>query len=203
MENIKTELIETVEKLGEELIQFPWDTKKCYQNWIAQTYFFVKHTSTFLELSVPEWGKTNKEMQKRAQAHLLEEMGHEKYLLNDLKNMDSDISMHKEFPETQAFYQTQYYWISNVSPAAHLGYAYLLEGLAALKGPQIYEKVKNNYGENCGSFIRVHAHEDQGHFEEAISTLSSLSNEELKHLSENLKQASLLYSLILKKASIN
>src|SRR5690606_30141650 len=130
-EEVKAHLIETVSKLGKEFENFPWEDANAYIHWLAQTYFYVRHTTCFLALSASRWGVKNRKAQYGALAHLREESSHDALILNDLEKMGVYIDHHSEWPEIQAFYQTQYYWIEHETPAAHLGYAYLLEGIAS------------------------------------------------------------------------
>src|SRR3989344_3751788 len=197
---VKEELINQVERLGEEFANFPWEDLNAYTHWLAQTYFFVRHTTCFLALSASKWGINRRREQYMALSHLKEESSHDSLLLNDLEKMGVFIDHHEEWPETQAFYQTQYYWIEHVTPAAHLGYAYLLEGIACKKAPIAFKKISKAHGQNTGIFIKVHAEEDPHHFEEGLKFLEQLNETELQAFRECMHQSAFLYSQILSKA---
>lgn len=201
--NVKQELNDLIDKVSTKFEAFPWEDKKAYAQWLAQTYYFVRHTTSFLALSATRWGPKNRTQQYKALNHLKEESSHDLLLLNDLEALKISIKDLSEFPETQAFYQTQYYWIEHETPAAHLGYAYLLEGLASKKATYAYEKVTKAHGKNTGSFLKVHAEEDMGHFEEGLKNLESFNEYELNCFRDCLRQSAMLYLLILEKAQKN
>ena len=200
MQETKNELLKCVEELNKELINFPWGNKKCYTHWLAQTYFYVRHTTCFLALSADGWGVKNRDKQYQALSHLRQELAHDLLLLEDLQALGDSIQNHNEWPETQAFYQTQYYWIERETPAAHLGYAYLLEGVAHFAGPTICKELSKAYGPIGASFLNVHAEEDALHFEDGLNFLEKFSDVELKAFRECLRQADLIYRLILTRA---
>lgn len=200
MQETKNELLKHVKDLTQELLNFPWENKKSYANWLAQTYFYVRHTTCFLALSADAWGVKNREKQYKTLSHLRQELSHDLLLLEDLQSLGDSIQNHHEWPETQAFYQTQYYWIERETPAAHLGYAYLLEGVAHFAGPSICKQLTKAYGSQGASFLNVHAEEDTLHFEDGLSFLETFTEVELKVFRECLRQADLLYRLILARS---
>ncbi|MES2768673.1 MAG: iron-containing redox enzyme family protein [Bdellovibrionota bacterium] len=195
--DIKTELHMLIEKVGNEFENFPWEDKKAYGHWLAQTYYFVRHTTCFLALTASRWGVKNRTQQYRALKHLKEESSHDLLLLNDLEAIKDSINNHTERPETQAFYQTQYYWIEHETPAAHWGYAYLLEGLASKKALMAYNRIIKAHGNSTASFLKTHAEEDSTHFEEGLKNLEHLNKYEMDCFRDCLRQAAMLYLQIL------
>jgi len=200
VQSIEQELQQNIEEAAAAFQKFPWEDKSAYINWLSQTYFYVRHTTCFLALTASRWGVENRSMQYRALAHLKEELSHDLLILEDLKALGVSIETQQEWPETQAFYQTQYYWIEHVTPAAHLGYAYVLEGMAAHKAADAYKRVIKAHGEKAGKFLRVHAEEDPHHVEEGFKTLKQLSEKEIESFRQCMKQTTLLYKQILNKA---
>lgn len=198
--DIKTELNMLIEKIGNEFEKFPWEDKKSYANWLAQTYFFVRHTTCFLALSASRWGVKNRTQQYRALQHLRDESSHDLLLLNDLEAIKDSINNHTEQPETQAFYQTQYYWIAHETRAAHLGYAYLLEGLASKKALTAFNRIIKAHGAQAASFLKTHAEEDSKHFEQGLKSLEHLSKYEVDCFRDCLRQSAMLYLQILANA---
>lgn len=197
---VKVELLEIVNKIGDEFESFPWEDPNAYIHWLAQTYFFVRHTTCFLALSASRWGVNRRKEQYKALAHLREESAHDTLLVKDLQAMGAFLDPHDEWPETQAFYQTQYYWIEHETPAAHLGYAYMLEGMACKRAPSAYKRIVAEHGELAGTFLKVHAEEDPHHFEHGLKFLEQLNDVELKAFQYCLRQSYLMYSQILTKA---
>jgi len=193
-------LNQMIDKLSQELSQLQWKDKNQYAQWLAQTYFYVRHTSEFLKLCEPilrEKGLSD------ALAHNLshqrEEAGHEKLLLNDLKTLGFNIEDFKELPSIQVLYNYQYYWLKrHKSVAAHNAYALLFEGTAAQSGRILSDIVAAHYGKKAATFIEVHAGLDGEHFAEGLSALNSLPPKEAEQFRDSLLVTTRLYIETLK-----
>lgn len=188
-----------IEATRETLLNLDWSNPEVYAEWLAQTYFFVKHTIGFMGLQVTKFNMSSDSFLAGILEHFREEQGHDTLLLNDLKRLKKNISQFHEYPETRAFYQTQYFWIDYRDANAHLGYSLFLEGLAAKACPELFEILTNKYGTNCASFIQVHSEADQDHFAEGCVDMKNLPEQTLQWVSENLAQSFALYVTILNK----
>ncbi|MES2768667.1 MAG: iron-containing redox enzyme family protein [Bdellovibrionota bacterium] len=191
------ELGQTVKAVGKIFHQFPWNDKNHYSQWLAQTYYYVRHTTCFIALMAAHWGVKNRERQYQALGFLNGESAHDLLALDDLKHMGLSIKSFVELPETKVFYQNQYYFIEHVSPAAQLGYAFLLEGIASQEAARAYKIVAETHGEQAGRFLRIHSEEDVGHYEEGLKLLMGLTREELQAFRDSLRQSAMLYTQIL------
>ena len=69
---------EHIHVLGNELTKMPWDHPHIYANWLTQTYFFVRHTTTFLAILAGKAGHRHPDKHEEYVKHLREESGHEK-----------------------------------------------------------------------------------------------------------------------------
>ncbi len=199
LHSLRHELVSTVQAVGAEFRNLDWESKKVYLNWLSQTYYYVQHTTCFIALMAARWGPHNREKQYQALDFLKGESAHDLLLVDDMKVFKSNISDFAEFPETQLFYQNQYYLIEHVSPAAQLGYAFFLEGIASTQASHVYERIKTAYGPNAGTFLRVHGEEDPDHFQKGLLILESFNNEELLAIEKSLRQSAFLYSSILNR----
>lgn len=182
-----------VNNLCEKGSTYPWENIEFYKTWLAQTNAFVQKSSEFLHLcyeGLPE----NHPLKERFEEHIQEEAGHEKMTRNDLKFMQAQQT--KVFEVSDIFWRSQYYWIKEVSPTSHLGYVILLEGLAALAGPQIYARLQKS-GYKGVTFFKVHTEEDQDHFREAVEAVGVLSDEDRDQIYKNLEESAKLYTWIL------
>ncbi|WP_413294095.1 iron-containing redox enzyme family protein [Bdellovibrio sp. HCB185ZH] len=180
------ELCKTIEAL-------PWENVRFYNSWCAQTHNFVGHTSIFLNLCNERLPKDHP-LKAQFEHHIEEEVGHEKMSENDLKFMHAEGT--KVFEVTKAFWKTQYYWIKEVGPTAHLGYSLLLEGLAAKSGPKILKRVKAA-GIQGYTFLKVHAEEDTEHFNDALKAVAKVSDKEREHIYQNLCEGMDMYIRIM------
>jgi hypothetical protein len=178
----------------------PWDKKEFYSEWLAQTFHFVRHTTSFLALTAAKFGPDARKDQYHALEHLREEKNHDQLLLNDLKKIGGNIKDHPAFIETRLFFQSQYYYIESHSPHSHMGYSLFLEGLAAKICPPLYKRIEKTYGLGSAAFIKTHGLVDDEHFAEGAEMLKTLSARDLELIAENLEQTHHLYCAILQKA---
>lgn len=114
------------EKHVSEMLPFlhsmPWSQRTYYASWLAQQYFLVRHTPRLMcafALRVPL--KKNSDF-NNAVHHLQEELGHDQWLLNDLKSLGFEISDFAPLAATQALIKSQYYQIQQESPLSFAGY---------------------------------------------------------------------------------
>jgi hypothetical protein len=185
-----TELCKAVESL-------PWENVRFYNSWLAQTNDFVSHTSTFLDMCYEKLPKEHP-LKSQFEHHIEEESGHEKMSQNDLKFMHAEGV--EVFQVTKAFWKAQYYWIRDVSPASHLGYSVLLEGLAAKFGPILLKRVKAAGFKGC-TFLKVHAEEDVDHFREVLESIGKVSDKERDEIYANLVESMDLYLKIMNECA--
>jgi hypothetical protein len=169
----------------------------CLRKLACQTYYFVRHTTSFLALTASRFGHWQRDLQYHQLKHLRGEADHDLLLLNDLERLGLKFQDFPELPETAALYQMQYYFIEHEYPAAHFGYAYCLEGLAAKKIELFYKRVESTYSPEACTFLRVHMDEDQEHFENGLEVLDKLTPAEADSFMRNLQQTASLYIHIL------
>jgi pyrroloquinoline quinone (PQQ) biosynthesis protein C len=190
---LKQVVLECVERVGSSAQAFPWENRNAYGCWLAQTYYFVRHTTSFLALTASRFGPWQRDRQYFQLQHLREEYGHDKLLLSDLDALGFKLETFEELPETAALYQSQYYFIDHETPASHWAYAYLLEGLAARKIRSFIERVQSGHPTGSSQFLRVHMDEDEGHFERGLGMLDHLTSAESNSYHRNLMQCSYFY----------
>ena len=197
--NVVDEFDIKIESSKQLLLSLDWSNREMYGEWLAQTYFFVKHTIGFLGTQVTKFNLTSESSLVSILEHFREEQGHDKLILNDLRKLNFTVSDFREYPETRAFYQSQYFWIDYRNADAHLGYSLFLEGLASKIGPELFTKITEKQGKDCASFIKVHALADQDHFMEGCAQLKHLSPDVLMWVRENLEQSAAVYEMLVTK----
>lgn len=174
--------------------QLDFSDRNQYGLWLAQAYFFVRHSTPLLAISCGR-AISNRSYHLRCISHLGEEKGHDGLLLNDLKKLGISIQNCPEFASTSAFYQSQYFWIEHVNPVSFLGYIYVLEALAIHQGKTKADQSKSF---RADSFLKIHADEDAGHLKQAELLIETFSELEKSQIVKNAQQASALYQLIVK-----
>lgn len=170
--------------------------KESYAEWLAQTYYFVRHSTSLLGYAMPFLH--NEQLRHHFEHHLAEEERHDLMILKDLERMGKKIEDYEEQHLTQAFYQSQYYRISFEGGTSLLGYILLLEGLAVCWGRNVYEEIKNQY-KGSTLFLKIHAEEDPHHLEAAIETILKLSPREQEIILRNFNYSHEIYSSLIEK----
>ena len=165
-----------------------------YTQWLAQTYYFVRHSTRLLNLSAALTPFELQFFHLRANEHAHEEKSHEKLLEMDLKQLGYSISSFDEFPVTQCLYQSQYYAIQHTHPLSFLGYVALLETLPLKIGKQLLTEIEPIYGHKASSFLRVHSQEDEDHMESLLKVFEQLPSNILSTIQNNLILSGYLYS---------
>lgn len=176
--------------------EFPIQNKLHYGNWLAQTYYFVCHSTRLLAAAASRFGTERNDLHLRFLEHTREERGHENLALNDLSQLGLSIEQFPELPATQAFYQTQYYWIEHISPVSFFGYILCLEAFSIGGGNAIYEGACQAFGEKAAVFLKVHVKEDVDHVEKAFQQLEQFAPAERQAIIGNLKLSCDLYAKI-------
>jgi hypothetical protein len=171
--------------------------RRAYGNWLAQTHYFVLHSTRLLALASSRFGHGHDDLHYRFAEHVRQEKGHDLMAKKDLKNLGFSLADFPELPETQAFYQTQYYWIEHVDPIAFFGYILCLEALAVTDWARgIHVRARDSFGSKASVFLKVHTVEDEGHLEQALAHLAPLDEAEKAIIAANLKLSCYLYGKI-------
>lgn len=195
--SIKKEFETIMKRYQENYPASLFKDKELYAEWIAQTYYFVRHSTALLGYAMPHL--RNDALRHHFENHIGEEERHDLLALKDLERLGKNISQYEEMHLTQAFYQSQYYRIQFEGGTALLGYILFLEGIAVAWGRDVYEAIKDVH-KGSVLFVKVHAEEDPHHLEAAISTIMKLSPEEQKIIMNNLRYSTAIYEQMLQCA---
>ena len=171
--------------------------EEVYAQWLAQTYYFVRHSTTLLGYALPHL--KNEKLRRHFEHHLAEEEKHDLLLLKDLERLGRSIDQFEESSFTTAFYHSQYYRIAFEGGTSMLGYILFLECLATNWGKSCYTKIQPTYPAST-LFLKVHAEEDPHHVVEAIRTIEALSSEEQDIILKNLHYSEIIYDEIMRVA---
>src|SRR3989338_1125178 len=157
----------SIELMSVALKKIPWEDSRAYAQFLAQTYYYICHSTRLLAASAALFSYQNKALHKRFLHHIDEENAHELLALRDLQKLGYKISDFPELPETKALYEAQYFKIEHYDPSALMGYILALETMACKDFKWMKEKVTELYGKECAKFIQVHADEDPDHVDKA------------------------------------
>jgi hypothetical protein len=195
-------LNECVAQLSDGLEAFPWDHARAYGDWLAQTYYYVRHSTRLLAASAARFScdERGNMFHHRFGAHLAEEKKHELLALHDIKSVGFDLASFSEHHVTRMFYEPQYYKVEHLNPIVLLGYILALEAMSASKGKWVLDRVTAGHGDNCAAFLKVHAEDDVEHVQKALRVLEGVSAEESALIERNLRQSTFGYLAMLQES---
>lgn len=191
---IEKELQQTLMRFKEQNPVSMFEDKNLYADWLAQTYYFVCHSTALLGYALPHL--KNPALRHHFEHHMAEENKHELLAIKDLQRLGMDIKDYPEHASTQAFYHSQYYRIQFEGGTSLLGYILFLEGMAVDWGKNIYHQVKDVHSGST-LFIKVHADEDPHHLDGAIKTILALSLPEQEAIMRNFHYSAEIYQQII------
>lgn len=193
MKFTEKDLDHALEKMGKAFDQMPFENAAVYAGWLAQTYYFVCHSTRLLALSASRFDITQDELHYRFIDHCKEEKAHEKIAIKDIEALGFKFENFVELPQTQGFYQSQYYWIERVNPASFFGYILALEGGAIMFGKKLAERTAKAHGKKPTQFLAVHANEDIRHLKKAFEQLKNFDEKTQAVIWKNLETSIGLY----------
>ncbi len=183
----------SVDIMVKSLEDFPWDSKLAYAEFLAQTYYYIRHSTRLLAASASRFSQEDQAMHKRFMKHSDEENSHELLAVRDLQKLGFKLADFRELPQTRSFYEVQYCKIEHCDPAALLGYILALEVTATHLAP-IQKKLTGLYGKECVKLIQVHSDEDPDHVEKALKSISALGEQRVNDIQINIEQSAILYA---------
>lgn len=193
---MRTELNACLVRLNLALEHFPFEVKRAYADWLAQTFYYVRHSTRLLAAAAARFPQDalGDALHLRFAKHMAEEKKHELLCVHDVKALGLSIAELPEHASTRMFYETQYFKVEHKHPTALLGYILPLEAIAVTGGPAHLARVKAAYPTTkCWSFVHVHAEEDPDHLEKAFQAIESLPPELHPAILENLLQSTDAY----------
>jgi hypothetical protein len=179
------------------LRDFPWHNKRAYGDFLAQTYYYVCHTTRLLAVCASRIGVDREKLHHRFLKHAAEERSHHLLAERDLAALGASLDDYPERALTAAMYETQYHRAEHHSPTTIFGYILTLEGLAVVHGPAVYAAVSSAHSDAATSFVKLHTNEDPDHLESAFSLLETLSTAETMAIQANFKLTRDLYRALL------
>jgi len=184
----------SVALMNESVRDFPWENKLAYAEFLAQTYYYICHSTRLLAASAARFSQEDQGMHRRFLKHTDEENSHELLALRDLQKLGFKIQDFPELPQTKTLYEIQYFKIEHHDPAELMGYILALETMSGDVFPWLKERTTGLYGKECAKFIQVHADEDPDHIEKAQKVIEGLGESRLPGIDMNIQQTSLCYA---------
>jgi thiaminase len=200
---VKKVLDECSALLNQSLERVPWQNKPVYGDWLAQTFYYVEHSTRLLAASAARFAcdERGNALHQRFAAHMGEEKRHELLALHDIKALGLRLEDFAEHHATRMFYEAQYYKIEHQDPLALFGYILPLEAMSINKGKWLLERVHESYGNRCTTFLKVHIDDDADHIEKAFAALEAVSPQQRALIELNMRQTTFGYMSMLAEVS--
>jgi thiaminase len=200
-QSIRGLLEQCTSKMNDVGARFPWDSRRAYGDWLAQTYYYVRHSTRLLAAAAARFplDERGSALHYRFAAHIVEEKRHEQLALHDLEHLGLRLDEFTERHATRMFYEPQYYKIEHQSPSVLFGYILPLEAVAVSQGKRISTAVVAAFGPKCDAFLRVHGEDDVEHLEKAMRIIETVPQDERELLAQNLRQSTVAYCRILEE----
>jgi hypothetical protein len=192
-------LDKSVQQLGQAVDRFPWSDRRAYADWLAQTYYYVRHSTRLLAAAAARFAQDERgsALHSRFAAHMAEEKRHELLCIHDLKALGTSIEGLPEHHSTRMFYEPQYYKIEHQAPEVLFGYILPLEAIGPWHGKRLLAPLVAAHGEKSVAFLKLHAAEDVEHLEKAFQILNALTENERRLVGQNVEQTTHAYVAML------
>ena len=191
---------EAVKPMVQIFEQFPFEQARPYGCMLAQTYFYVRHSTRLLARSASRFNSDLEPLHVRFGQHMAEEKSHHLLAEHDIRGLGLSLSEFPELPSTKSFYECQYYKSTDLDPTLLFGYILALEGIMVISGKQVYQRAVDSHGHKAVSFLKVHAEEDIGHLDSALKVISSLTPAQQEGIKSNFNQTVFLFTQMLCQA---
>ncbi|MBV5266044.1 TenA family transcriptional regulator [Pinisolibacter aquiterrae] len=142
-------------------------SKTVYVAFLTEAYHHVKHTFPLLALAASR--TPDERYQDALVGYMVEERGHEKWILDDIRAMGGDaeaVRLGTPGPATRVMVAFAHHAIEHVSPYGMLGSVHVLEGMSVLLAEQLAGALKRGFGaegEPGFSYLTSHGSLDQEH----------------------------------------
>jgi hypothetical protein len=196
---MKTLLDDCVNQLKEGVARFPWEDAKAYGDWLAQSYYYISHSTRLLAAAAARfpYDERGNALHHRFAAHMAEEKKHELLCIHDLKVLGTTVDNYPEHHTTRAFYEAQYFKIEHLGPIVLFGYILPLESISPAAGSTWMPRVTSAHGAKSAAFLKLHAEEDVEHIDKAIEALATATDAERRLIETNMRQTTFGYLAIL------
>ena len=188
--------------MGPHVNQFPWTERSAYGDWLAQTYYYVHHSTRLLAAAAARFPTDERgdALHHRFAAHMREEKKHEKLCIHDLRVLGLSVGDFPERHATRMFYEPQYFKIEHRDPTALFGYILVLEVFgAAGDGRTLMTTLADAYGDKSLSFVKLHCEEDPGHIEKGFAAVEGCTPAQIDLIVENAWQTASGYAALLRE----
>jgi pyrroloquinoline quinone (PQQ) biosynthesis protein C len=154
-----------------------------YLRFLTQAYHHVKHTVPLLMACGSRLTENSAFVQKAIAEYIEEEVGHEQWILNDIRVCGGDtnaVAVSTPNFETDVMVAYAYHQIDRKNPMAFFGMVHVLEGTSTILATKVAELIKTGLGlpQNAFSYLISHGDLDQDHVKFFENLMNQITNEE-------------------------
>jgi len=158
------------------------DARRRFICYMFQTFHYVSFACPLMEHMLAMKDRLPAEMTRYLEQNLIEEAGHEQWVLDDLERLGFErnhVQNSRPLRQTASLVGSQYFWIEKAEPAACFGYMFTLERTAAT--PELHRAGITSISERLGigmdalsNFTR-HGELDFDHQDDKIKLLNTVN----------------------------
>jgi hypothetical protein len=154
-----------------------------YIAFLNQAYHHVRHTVPLLMLAGSQLRPQQQWLQPALANYIGEEMGHEKWILNDLAAcaVDRDTFEQAAAPfDSEIMVAYLYDTVQRTNPVGIFGMVQVLEGTSASLAPSVADIVQNKLGlpDRAISYLRSHGTLDQDHLKDFENIMNQVERQD-------------------------
>lgn len=143
-------------------------SKSQYLEFLGQAYHHVRHTVPLLMACGSRLGGARAWLQEAIAEYIEEEIGHEQWILNDIKACGGDpekVQASKPWLETEMMVAYAYHQIDRGNPVGFFGMVHVLEGTSVSVASQAAAAIRKSLGlpPRAFTYLTSHGSLDQEH----------------------------------------
>jgi len=158
-------------------------TREKYIAFLGQAYHHVKQTIPLMMACGSQCSLNNRWVQKYMAEYIEEEIGHETWILNDIKAAGGDadnVRLGQPDAACELMIAYAYDMINRINPLGFFGMIYVLEGTSVALATQAAEAIQTNLQlpKSAFTYLISHGHVDQEHILFLKELLEQVKNKE-------------------------
>ena len=173
-------------------------SKEAYISYLTQAYYHVKHTTPLLMLVGSKVSHDKEWVRDAIAKYIEEEVGHQEWILNDIKNCGGDeekVRNGRSNMATELMVAYAYDSVSRINPLSFFGMVFVLEGTSTALATQAGEAIMKslNLPKNCFSYLFSHGSLDISHMKFFAELVNKFDDE--KDKADIIHMAKIMFQL--------
>lgn len=181
---------------------------RIYTRFLVDSYYHVRAAAKVYALAATRVSTKDEEVRQWLLEHAFEEYGHHRWIEDDLKAMNYDVSRlesSKPSVPCDCLVAYMYYIAGHENPMGTIGDTYVIEGLSQLFATQLAGNIKGMLGlpDSAVSYLAKHGAADQEHMNEVRDLIDTYvrREEDLASIVQVSKVEFALYGQIVEHAA--